>query len=306
MGVGEQANLVHLIDFGLSKEFRDPKTHVHIPYKKELGLAGTAVFASINSHLGLELGRRDDLESLAYILFYFLWGFLPWQGLGNEDMLESKRTISEFNFFHELPTEFRTFFEHCRSLSFDGKPHYDHFLALFDNLLSKEVFHSDTAFDWDVAGGKFTKRGRRKGGIIKHEQSPSVRRRTGQVLTYSFINLSPCPDDDVYAGYARRGLKFTFSRCTYSRPGSNASPPLSLDVSSFLWIEISVFLAQLLPFRSTTRVHGTTVHNASCQSRSFLSRCLLSSPPLLLDDFQPRSRYLSYNKKARPRDRRRL
>jgi hypothetical protein len=90
MGVGEQANVVHVIDFGLSKEFRHPKTHAHILYKKDLGLVGTAVFASINSHLGLELGRWDDLESLAYILFYFLWGFLPWQGLEEDDMLECK------------------------------------------------------------------------------------------------------------------------------------------------------------------------------------------------------------------------
>ena len=179
MGVGEQANLVHLIDFGLSKEFRDPKTHVHIPYKKDLGLVGTAVFASINSHLGLELGRRDDLESLAYTLFYFLWGFLPWQGLGKKDMLESKRTISAHNLFRELLTEFRTFLEHCRSLSFDGKPDYDHFLSLFDNLLSREVSQSDAAFDWDVAGGKILRRSSRKSGILKHEHSPSVKRRTG-------------------------------------------------------------------------------------------------------------------------------
>ncbi|KAN0103922.1 Protein kinase-like domain containing protein [Russula decolorans] len=179
MGVGEQANLVHLIDFGLSKEFRDPKTHVHIPYKKDLGLAGTAVFASINSHLGLELGRRDDLESLAYILFYFLWGFLPWQGLGKNDMLASKRTISAYNLFHELRTEFHAFLEHCRSLPFDGKPNYNHFLSLFDNLLLTEVLQSEMAFDWDVAGGKVKRWGRRKSGILKHERSPSVKRRTG-------------------------------------------------------------------------------------------------------------------------------
>jgi serine/threonine protein kinase len=90
MGVNEHANLVHIIDFGLSKEFRDPKTHAHIPYKKKLGPVGTAVFMSINSHLGFELGRRDDLESLAYILYFFLWGSLPWQGLNNNKMLEYK------------------------------------------------------------------------------------------------------------------------------------------------------------------------------------------------------------------------
>jgi serine/threonine protein kinase len=179
MGVGDQANLVYLIDFGLSKEFRDPKTHIHIPYKKDLGLVGTAVFASINSHLGLELGRRDDLESLAYVLFYFLWGCLPWQGLREKDILKSKQTISSSSLFHELPTEFRDFLEHCRSLPFDGKPNYDHTLALFDNLLSKEVCQSDTAFDWVVAGGKGMGQRRRKSGILKEERSPSVKRRTG-------------------------------------------------------------------------------------------------------------------------------
>ena len=179
MGVGKQANLVHLIDFGLSKEFRDPNTHVHIPCKKDLGLAGTTVFASINSHLGLELGRRDDLESLAYVLFYFLWGFLPWQGLGEKDMLESKQTISVYNLFCELPAEYRAFLEHCRSLSFDGKPNYNHFLALFDNLLLREAFQRDMAFDWDVTGGKTMRWDCRKSGILQHECSPSVRCHTG-------------------------------------------------------------------------------------------------------------------------------
>jgi len=65
--------------------------HLYIPLNKGLGLIGTTTFASINAHLGLELGRQDDLESLAYILFYFLWGFLPWQGVAEEqNILEGK------------------------------------------------------------------------------------------------------------------------------------------------------------------------------------------------------------------------
>ena len=92
MGVGRHASIVYLIDFGLSKEYRDPNTHQHIPFNNGLGFIGTAAFVSINSHLGSELGRRDDLESLAYVLFYFLWGFLPWQGSRPEEQefLESK------------------------------------------------------------------------------------------------------------------------------------------------------------------------------------------------------------------------
>ena len=64
-------NMVYLIDFGLSKEFQDPNTCMHIPYNKGLGFIGTTTFTSINSHMGLELERQDDLESLTYCTSYF-------------------------------------------------------------------------------------------------------------------------------------------------------------------------------------------------------------------------------------------
>jgi len=179
MGVGKQANLAYLIDFGLSKEYRDSSTHAHVPFKKDLGPVGTAIFMSVNSHLGVELGRRDDLESLAYIFFFFLWGSLPWQGLREKDMLKSKQAIFTHNLFRDLPLEFRTFLKHCCELPFDGKPNYDHFLSLFNNLLSREVSQSDMAFDWDVVGGKVTRQNHRKRGMLQQERSPSVKRRTG-------------------------------------------------------------------------------------------------------------------------------
>ena len=151
MGIGKQTNLVYLIDFGLSKEFRDSNTHAHIPYNAGHGLIGTMTFASINSHLGLELGRRDDLESLAYILLYFLWGFLPWQSLGRDGqaVLESKRGITAYTLFQELPLELRTFLKYCRSLSFESKPDYEHIHALFEDILLQEACRGHM-FDWDV------------------------------------------------------------------------------------------------------------------------------------------------------------
>ena len=93
MGIGMQSTVVYLIDFGLSKEYRNPNTYKHIPCKRNLGLTGMPTFASVNSHLGLELGWRDDLESLAYILIYFLHGNLPWQGLPCEsrDIIKRKQ-----------------------------------------------------------------------------------------------------------------------------------------------------------------------------------------------------------------------
>jgi serine/threonine protein kinase len=69
---------IYMIDFGLAKRFVD-FTNTHIKQVQKKGLVGTQRYASINSHDGLELGRRDDLISLAYVLIYFCKGRLPWQ-----------------------------------------------------------------------------------------------------------------------------------------------------------------------------------------------------------------------------------
>ena len=81
MGIEGKSHIVHVVDFGLCRKYRDPKTHQHIPYKQNKMMTGTVRYSSINTHFGFQQSRRDDLEAIGYIFIYFLKGSLPWQGI---------------------------------------------------------------------------------------------------------------------------------------------------------------------------------------------------------------------------------
>ena len=125
----EKAHRIYMIDFGLTKRFRDPKSGQHIPWKEGKNLTGTARYASLNTHMGYEQSRRDDLESLAYVLIYFLQGMLPWQGLPAKNKKEKYKKIKDKKSAIEidelcesLPRCFSRYLNYCRCLKFEDKP----------------------------------------------------------------------------------------------------------------------------------------------------------------------------------------
>ena len=163
MGTGKQCNKVYLIDYGLAKKYRDLRTRVHIPYKEGKSLTGTARYASINAHLGVEQSRRDDLESLGYVLMYFVRGFLPWQGLKAATKKQKYERISEKKMSTPVdvlckgyPLEFNDYLNYCRGLRFDDSPDYNYLRkGLFRTLFVKKLgYQYDYKFDWSDSPSK--------------------------------------------------------------------------------------------------------------------------------------------------------
>jgi casein kinase I family protein HRR25 len=144
-----------VIDFGLAKRYRDPRTHSHIPYRENKNLTGTARYASINTHLGVEQSRRDDMESLGYVMLYFCRGSLPWQGLKAatkkqkyDRIMEKKMTTPTEVLCRGFPNEFAVYLNYSRSLGFDDKPDYTYLREIFRDLFIRESLQYDYVFDW--------------------------------------------------------------------------------------------------------------------------------------------------------------
>lgn len=156
-------NLIYMVDFGMAKQYRDPRTKQHIPYRERKSLSGTARYMSINTHFGREQSRRDDLESLGHVFFYFLRGSLPWQGLkapNNKLKYEkiglTKQKINPDDLLTEsIPPQFSAYLKYARSLRFDEDPDYDYLISLMDDVLRLLGLQDDGHYDWmDLNNGQ--------------------------------------------------------------------------------------------------------------------------------------------------------
>lgn len=101
-------------------------------------------------------GRRDDLESVGYIMIYFLKGILPWQNLKAsnkkdkyEKIMEKKISTSIESLCKGYPSELITYLTYVRNLRFDEKPDYNYLRTLLKELFTKNNFEWDYNYDWN-------------------------------------------------------------------------------------------------------------------------------------------------------------
>ena len=154
-GRGENEKNIYIIDFGLAKKYYSVSKAQHIKFCTGKHLIGTARYCARNAHRGYEQGRRDDIESIGYVLMYFLLGVLPWQGLKikkNEDQFE-KIAEKKYNTpFEDLtegqPEEFLLYFKYIDALKFEDQPNYLYLINLFQNMIDKYCRECFYDFDW--------------------------------------------------------------------------------------------------------------------------------------------------------------
>ena len=155
IGLNEKSNIVHIIDFGLSKRYKDKNTGQHIPYRENRHLVGTVRYASINAHLGVEQSRRDDIESIGYVLVYFFLGRLPWQSKLDKGkppvnkIMEKKLITPPEILCKKMPMEFSYYFHYCKNLKFEDRPDYTTLKCMFADLLASRIkIENEFVFDW--------------------------------------------------------------------------------------------------------------------------------------------------------------
>ena len=156
MGIGPNSKFLYMCDFGFCKTYRDPYTLAHHPMKKGGGITGTATFASIHTLDGYTLSRRDDLESLGYVIIYLAKGTLPWANIKSDNkdelynrIIESKKATSTEFLCRDLPIQFEEYIRYVKGLGYEQEPDYRYLKNLFLICLQNTGGKMDFSYDWD-------------------------------------------------------------------------------------------------------------------------------------------------------------
>ena len=153
--VGLHDNFVHLIDLGLAQSYLDGEGK-HIAFRKDLEVVGSLNFTSLGSHKKFVLSRKDDLESLGYVLLYLVQGTLPWFAEPEDSLASTNQLIldGKEEFHHTLqqqqtvPRFVRLYFQQVRALNFTERPNYNHLKHLFLKEMAARSYKFDIKYDW--------------------------------------------------------------------------------------------------------------------------------------------------------------
>ena len=153
----ENQNLIYLIDFGFAHKYRSSRTGKHIRYKNIKKVLGSMRYLSINANKGYEQSRRDDLESLGYMLVYLAKNYLPWMDIEKQEINKIKKyklvCASKIKNTPEilcsgLPFEFAKYLRYVKNLEFEQEPDYNFMRKLFLDALRRYHFNNDFIFSW--------------------------------------------------------------------------------------------------------------------------------------------------------------
>ena len=193
------SSTIYLIDFGLSRKYRSSRTKKHIEFFINKSVPGTVGYLSLNATNGVEQTRRDDLESIAYMLIFLGKGTLPWSHIKANSELDLeiktyklKKFLKVETLCEGLPNEFITFLKYVRKLKFEEEPNYDFLKNLFLTSLKNLNYENDLNFSWintdDKINGKIEAIRSNNNRFIKHKRKSTSRNRLLRKIEESLLD----------------------------------------------------------------------------------------------------------------------
>ena len=186
-------SIIYIIDFGLAKQYKSRKTGKHVKFSINKKWSGTSRFASANTLRGVEPSRRDDLESLCYLLLYLMKGSLPWDNINEESEINEiliiykmKQYMTPEMLFRDLPLQMINFYKYCKNLEFEQKPNYKYLKTLLISILKYLGEKNDLHFSWIIN----IDLNKSKSGFIFNNKSKEKETNKKKELIKSSINIS--------------------------------------------------------------------------------------------------------------------
>ena len=200
MGLNDLSQYVYILDFGLAKKYRSSRTLEQFPFVNRRKITGTARYASINALRGYEQSRRDDLESVGYILVFFLKGRLPWMGIQAKTkehkykkILQKKIDISTKDLCEYLPEEMEIILDYVKNLEYTESPDYEMLRGYFNSMIRKVHSKFDYVYDWTTHEDIFKRK-----VVTPRSDLDSTQNRKSTFATYKNIYDSRDDNNDYY------------------------------------------------------------------------------------------------------------